>query len=92
MQRCNYSVVQMAPSETDSTKSWRACGRKTPRAEVVYLCQVFILYTVIVVSIYNLTVQSDKPTLWTALLSSSLGYLLPSPTIKKKHVLPDTSE
>ena len=92
MQRCKYSVIQMTPSETDSTKSWTACGRKTPRAEVVYLCQVFILYTVIVVSIYNLTVQSDKPTLWTALLSSSLGYLLPSPTIKKKHVLPDTSE
>jgi hypothetical protein len=34
------------------------------------LCQVLILYTVIVVSIYNLTVESENSTLWTALLSS----------------------
>jgi hypothetical protein len=53
------------------------------------LCQVLILYTVIVVSIYNLTVESENSTLWTALLSSCLGYLLPNPTIKTKHVLPD---
>jgi hypothetical protein len=42
--------------------------------------------TVIVVSIYNLMVQSQNSTSWTALLSSCLGYMLPSPTIKKKHV------
>jgi hypothetical protein len=55
----------------------------------VFLCQVLIRYTVIVVSIYNLTVKSENNTLWTALLSSCLGYLLPNPTIKTKHVLPD---
>jgi hypothetical protein len=55
------------------------------------LCQVLILYTVIIVSIYNLTVQSQNSTLWTALLSSCLGYLLPSSTIKTKHVLPDSA-
>jgi hypothetical protein len=52
-----------------------------------FLCQVLILYTVIVVSIYNLTVESENSTLWTALLSSCLGYLLPNPTIKTKHYL-----
>ena len=76
----------MAPSDTDSVLS---CGKKTPRSEVVYLCQVLILYTVIVVSIYNLTVESENSTLWTDLLSSCLGYLLPNPTIKTKHALPD---
>jgi hypothetical protein len=57
----------------------------------LFLCQVLILYTVIVVSIYNLTVKSENNTLWTALLSSCLGYLLPNPTIKTKHVLPDSA-
>lgn len=80
----------MAPSDTDST-SWRACGKNTPRSEVVYLCQIVVLYTVIVVSIYNLTVESSNATLWTALLSSCLGYLLPQPTIKKRDVLPDAA-
>jgi hypothetical protein len=84
--RFEVSVLRMAPSDTDSVSSWVTCGKKTPRSEVVCLCQVLILYTVIIVSIYNLTVQSQNSTLWTALLSSCLGYRLPSPTIKKKHV------
>jgi hypothetical protein len=76
----------MASTDSDSVSSWVTCGKKTTRSEVMFLCQVLILYTVIVVSIYNLMVQSQNSTLWTALLSSCLGYLLPSPTIKKKHV------
>ena len=57
--------------------------RECPKEEIVFLCQVIILYTVIVVSIYNLTVAHDDSTLWTALLSSSLGYLLPNPSLKR---------
>jgi hypothetical protein len=87
--RFEVPVLRMAPSDTDSVTAWVTCGKKTPRSEVLFLCQVLILYTVIVVSIYNLTVESENSTLWTALLSSCLGYLLPNPTIKTKHVLPD---
>jgi hypothetical protein len=76
------SVLRMAPSDTDSVSSWVTCGKKTPCSEVVFLFQVVILYTVIIVSLYNLTVQSQNSILWTALLSSCLGYLLASPTIK----------
>jgi hypothetical protein len=81
----------MAPSDTDSVSSWVTCGKKTPRSEVVFLSKVVILYTVIIVSMYNLTVQSQNSTLWTALSNSCLGYLLPSHTIKTKHVLPDSA-
>jgi hypothetical protein len=88
--RFEVSVLRMAPSDTDSVSSWVTCGKK--RSEVVFLCQVLILYTVIVVSIYNLTVESENSTLWTALLSSCLGYLLPNPTIKSKHVLSDITQ
>jgi hypothetical protein len=84
--RFEVSVLRIAPSDMDNVSSWVTCGKKTPRSEVVFLCQVLILYTVIVVSIYNLTVESENSTLWTALLSSCLGYLLPNPTIKSKHV------
>ena len=79
----------MAPGDTDSVWSWVACGKKTPRSEVAFVCQVLILYTVIVVNICNLTIESENSTLWTALLSSCVGYLLPNPTINTKHVLPD---
>ena len=61
----------------------------------MFFCQVIILYTVIVVSIYNLTVGHGVSTLWTALLSSSLGYLLPNPSLKRESefylVLPSNS-
>ena len=62
---------------------WHIFGTECPKEEIVFLCQVIILYTVIIVSIYNLTVAHDDPTLWTALLSSSLGYLLPNPSLKR---------
>ena len=80
-----------AESEVDNTAAddevdangWHIFGRECPKEEIVFLCQVIILYTVIVVSIYNLTVAHDDSTLWTALLSSSLGYLLPNPSLKR---------
>jgi hypothetical protein len=84
--------MEMAPSDTDSTSSWVAFGKNIPRSEIAFLCQVLILYTVIVVSIYTLTVESENSTLWTALLKSCLGNLLPNPTIKSKHVLSDITQ
>ena len=90
--RFEVSVLQMAPSDTDSTSSWVTFGKKIPRPEIAFPCQVFILYTVIVVSIYNLTVESENSTLWMVLLRSCLGYVLPNPTIKSKHVLSDISQ
>ena len=79
------SVDFMESSETHSqNQQWRICGSGVPKSEIVFLCQVIILYTVILTSIYNLTQNNTDTNLWTALLSSSLGYLLPHPTIKKK--------
>ena len=65
--------------DAKTTDGWHIFGRECPKEEIVFLCQVIILYTVIVVSIYNL----NDSTLWTALLSSSLGYLLPNPSLKR---------
>jgi hypothetical protein len=77
-------VDLMEPSETHSNNQWHFFGRGVPKSEIVFFCQVIILYTVILTSICNLTRGNGDSNLWTALLSSSLGYLLPHPTIKKK--------
>ena len=77
------SEVDITAADDDiDANGWHIFGRECPE-EIVFLCQVIILYTVIVVSIYNLTVAHDDSTLWTALLSSSLGYLLPNPSLKR---------
>ena len=71
-----------AQSEKDST-SWHLFRTVCPRGEIVFLCQVVVLYTVILISIYNLTTGDENSNLWTALLSSSLVYLLPNPTLRR---------
>ena len=77
-----------------SSRRWRLCGNKCPKAEIVFLCQVVILYTVIAVSIYNLMQGRRDSNLWTALLSSCLGYLLPNNSRKRDGIarfLPDAA-
>ena len=71
-----------APSEKDST-TWHLFGTVCPKEEIVFLCQVVVLYTVILISIYNLTTGHENYNLWMALLSCSLGYLLPNPTLRR---------
>ena len=71
-----------ASSEKDSIP-WHLFGTVCPKEEIVFLCQVVVLYTVILISIYNLTIGHANSNLCTALLSSSLGYLLPNPTLRR---------
>ena len=76
---CSNSYVDAtdALGDSESPRSlWYLCGSECPKAEVVFLCQVVVLYTFIVVSIYNLTRGHGDSSMWTALLSISLGYLL----------------
>lgn len=68
-----------------SSIKWNVLGKKIPKGEIVFFCQVVILYTVILVSVYNLSTNSDKNSnLWTSLMCSCLGYILPNPTISSK--------
>ena len=75
---------------------WCLFGKFVPRAEIVFICQMIAIYAIISASIYNLCVDSDQTSLWVSLLSSCLGYLLPSPTINKEkneeNVLHDIAE
>ena len=50
----------------------------------VFFSQIVIVFVVIFAAIINLTLFPEgRQELWITLLSSSIGYLLPSPTIKK---------
>jgi hypothetical protein len=78
--------MESPPSRSVSrSASWCLFGQRVPRSEIVFFCQVFVIYTVIVFAAYNLTVGNGDSNLWTALLSSCLGYLLPNPTIRVNH-------
>ena len=46
----------------DAADGWHLFGAECPKEEIVFFCQVIILYTVIVASIYNLTVGHGDST------------------------------
>ena len=68
--------------ERQSSQVWNVLGKKLPRNEVVYFSQVFLIYIVIIACIVNLSRGVGDSNLWTCLLSSGLGYLLPNPSLE----------
>ena len=71
-------------SERNSEHSWAIFGKRIPKSEMQYITQVIIIYIVIITCIINLSISNGDSNLWTALLSSCLGYILPNPTMKNK--------
>lgn len=73
-----------ASDHSDSDQSrWRIFGRAHPKSQIVFLFQVVLIYIVVITAIANLTLNTENSKLWTALLSSSIGYLLPAPSLKE---------
>ena len=67
------------------SEEWTFCG-KVPKQEVVFLSQVILIYTIVTVSIINLSLGNGDSNLWCVLISFSAGSLLPSPQPYKKLV------
>ena len=68
---------------------WNVFGSDVPKEEIVYFTQVILIYVIAITSIVNLTMDAKNDTLWTSLLSASLGYMLPAPQLnnhKKKQI------
>lgn len=59
-------------------------GHRLPKSEIVFFVQVILIYIVVITSIVNLTINQGEGKLWTALLSSCLGYILPNPSLKRR--------
>lgn len=67
-------------------RKWTLFGTFVPRSEIVFFCQVILIYIVTIISIVNLTRGVGESALWASLLGSALGNILPSPTIKKNKI------
>ena len=87
-QSADETEDQIDSPQDPSVKTWRVFGRAVPRSQIVFLTQVVIVYIVIVACIVNLSTHNGSTELWTALLSSSLGYLLPAPQLEDVRVPP----
>lgn len=58
------------------------CQYRVPKNTLTFLSQIIVVYGIISVSVYHLSVQSPNQELWLVLLSSAFGYILPSPGLK----------
>lgn len=74
----------MENDDSVNSSTWKLGGYKFSKEVAVYFAQIIILYILIITSLCNLTFQNDNRELWVAIISSSTGYLLPQPSIKKK--------
>ena len=49
---------------------------------IVFVSQVLLLFIVVIVSLVNLSLENGNTNLWTMVLTSCLGYMLPNPRLK----------
>jgi hypothetical protein len=64
--------------------NWDLGCVRVPKDCIVYFSQMIIIGCVISVSLYKLSTENDKLEFWASLLSGSVGYILPQPTLKKR--------
>ena len=69
--------------ENQERNSWKLFGRTCNRYLLVLLCQFFVIVLMLVCAIVRtmLSTTCEETTVWVAILSSTVGYILPSPKL-----------
>lgn len=79
-------------SDIKSTTGSNCDIHKHRAVEIISICQIVAIFAVIIACIINLSLNDEKSVLWSSLLSGSLGYLLPTPKVRKNvRILSDPS-
>ena len=64
-------------------QSWKCFGQTCNRSRVVFLSQFFVILLILACCIVRITLAEtcEETTVWIAILSSTVGYILPSPKL-----------
>ena len=69
----------------DSTSIQSSDGKDViVKNRITFLAQIIVVYIIIITSLVQISLRSPDKELWLILLSSSIGYILPSPGLKFK--------
>jgi hypothetical protein len=55
-----------------------------PASAITYAVQLITVLCIVVTALVNLSLEDTHKDVWLVLLSSSLGFIFPNPTLKKK--------
>ena len=78
--------MKMTEQHSDAENKWICPGfdDRCPSEEIQFIVQSVTIILIVIVSLYNLTVDYDNNTqLWTSILSCCFGILVPSPGIRR---------
>ena len=69
--------------ENHERKSWKIFGRRCNRSLLVFMRQFFVIVSVLACAIVRIILSTtcEETTVWVAILSSPVGYNLPSPKL-----------
>ena len=64
-------------------QAWKCFGQTCNRSLVVFLSQFFVILVILVCCIVRIKLATtcEETTVWIAILSSTVGYILPSPKL-----------
>ncbi len=49
----------------------------------LFIVQIFVAFFIIILCLINISLNIGDPNMWAYILSTSIGYLMPSPKLKK---------
>lgn len=76
-------------TQNNITNTWRSCCFTIDRRVLMYFTQISIIGICIIFSIVQLILGAEPSNFYVCLLSSSVGYLLPSPSLNfKENIAP----
>lgn len=69
--------------ENHERSSWKFFGKSCNRSLVVFLAQFLVIISILCCAIVRITLAKtcEETTVWIAILSSTVGYILPSPKL-----------
>ena len=70
--------------DTTSVQSATNSRDKLAKNRLTFFSQIIVVYIIIITSLVQISLRSPDKELWLILLSSSIGYILPSPGLKFK--------
>ena len=85
MQNSNNPVVHtkeiIFDDNNEERQPWNVCGRKCSRSASLFIIQSSVVLILIVTSVVSILLSSscEETTVWVAILSSVVGYILPNP-------------